>query len=160
MQSRAYLQVCFCKLPRQFKEADTQTCCLSLNSVISGNWWSPTVIIAWSSLLNNTHYTFAEFFRKQSSLAPQGTKPTNQPTSLKPTTRVSIELQKKNVEGTASLPNPHPENTCFFSRPALEDLVRTNKRHIHTKHTYGALGSSHQAWDICGFLRMPACSSN
>lgn len=59
-----------------------------------------------------------------------------------------------------SPPIPHPGNTCLTSRPALENLVRRNKRHTDTKHTYAALVSSHQAWDICGFLRMPVCSSN
>lgn len=101
---------------------------------------------------------FAEF--SEAELISTTRHQTNQPTSRKPTDHVSIEFHKRNVEGTVSLPIPRPENTCLASRPALEDSVRRNKRRTHTKHTYGALGSSHRTWDICGFLRMPEYSSN
>jgi len=72
------------------------------------------------------------------------------------------------MEGTVSLPIPHPGNTCLASRPALEDKqkVYTHKAHIWSSGLQSSsLGHLWLSQDACAFKQLvqgqlsPSCSS-
>lgn len=154
MQSSGYLQVCFPKLSCQFQEeltldSPTYPSTQLFQAIRDLQQWSLQDVPRL-----RTQRIVCRIFWKQSSLAHK--TPNQLTASPKPTTRVTTELHSS---GTAFLPIPCPGNNLPCFKVSTGEL-RRNKRHRDTKHTYGALGSSHQAWDICGFLRMPACSSN
>lgn len=100
MWSSACLQACFCKLSWQFQNVDPVNYPSTPFQTISDAWqWSlhgPLCIRAHT-------IPFAEFFRKQSSLAPQATETNNLPQTHH---HVSIELHKKNMQTVFSHPPP------------------------------------------------------